>query len=71
LVLEEALNKSSENLHEFDVVAIFSAASRANDAGSWLSKIQADKRYVLINTHDIVLKQVKDRMHFVPLVPNF
>jgi len=66
LVLEEALNKSSENLHEFDVVAIFAAASRANDAGTWLSKIQADKRYVLINTHDIVLKKVKDRMHFVP-----
>ena len=67
LVLEEALNKSSENLHEFDIVAIFAAASRASDAGSWLSKIQAGKRYVLINTHDIVLKEVKDRMHFVPL----
>ena len=67
LVLEEALNKSSENLHDFDAVAIFAAASRADDAGSWLSKIQAAKRYVFINTHDIVLKKVKDRMHFVPL----
>lgn len=67
LVLQEALNNSSENLHEFDVVAIFAAASRADDSGTWLSKIQADKRYVFINTHDIVLKQVKDRMHFVPL----
>ncbi len=67
LVLEEAINQSSENLDDFNVVSVFAAASRANNAKLWLSKIRANKKYVLINTKDIVLGEVKDRMKFIPL----
>ncbi len=67
LVLEEALNQPSEDLNGFDVVSIFAAASKADDANSWLSKISAHKQYVLINTKDIVLGQVKDITKSVPL----
>jgi len=68
LVLEEALNTSTEvDLHDFNTVAIFAAASRAGNASSWLSKIKANKQYVLVNTKDVVLKQVKERMGFIPL----
>lgn len=67
LVLEEALDKSSESLNGFDVVSIFAAASKADHANSWLSKISAHKQYVLINTKDIVLGQVKDITKSVPL----
>ncbi len=57
LVLEEALRTQSEvDLHEFDAVAIFAAASRASDASLWLPKLNAKNRYVFINTHDVVLK---------------
>jgi hypothetical protein len=67
LVLEDALNQSSENLSGFDVVSIFAAASRANNANSWLSKIRSHRQYVLVNTKDIVLDQVKDITESVPL----
>lgn len=67
LVLEEALNKSSEDLHGFDTVVIAAAASRAETASAWLPKITSNRRYVLVNTHDVVLREVNQRMYFMPL----
>ena len=64
LVLEEAIKKHSEiNLSEFDVVAIFAAASKAVDASLWLPKITANNRYVFINTHDYVLKTASNKLN--------
>lgn len=67
LVLEDAVNNSSEDLHGFNAVIISAAASRAETASTWLSKIASKQRYVLINTQDFVLEEVTDRMHFMPL----
>lgn len=67
LVLEEAINKSSEDLHEFDIVGIFSAASEANSSSLWLSKIRANKQYVFINKKDVVLRRVNEKKNSVPL----
>lgn len=64
LVLEEALKTHAEiNLSEFDVVAIFAAASRASDASLWLPKITAKNRYVFINIHDVVLRAASNKIN--------
>ncbi len=67
LVLEEAIRKTSMDLQSFDVVSIFAAASPAKDSKDWLSKIKADKKFVLINTSDKVLRIQKERVNFEPL----
>lgn len=67
LVLEDALSNSSEDLHGFNAVVISAAASRSETANSWLPKIASNQRYVLINAHDVVLKKLNQRMHFMPL----
>lgn len=68
LVLEEAIKTHSEiNLSEFDVIAIFAAASKAVDANLWLPKITAKNRYVFINTHDYVLKKASSRINNILL----
>ncbi len=67
VVLEQAINTSSEDLGGFDIMSIFAAASRANGASSWLSKVRTHKQYVLVNTLDIVLEVLSYRAHFVAL----
>ena len=67
LVLEEALTSTSEDLHGFNAVVVAAAASRPETASAWLPKIAANQRFVLINTHDVVLREVNQRKHFLPL----
>ncbi|NOU09182.1 MAG: hypothetical protein HOO98_04065 [Nitrospira sp.] len=67
LVLEQAVNTSSEDMGGFDVASIFAAANRANSATSWLSKIRAHKQYVVVNTSDIILTGLRKNLSFMPL----